>query len=305
MTNDHKTSPPQYLRDLLEDVAGKKAKVWTIPDCGLSQAHRFIVKFEDNSSVFVKAATDEWTEKWLRTEYFVLSSVRKAFMPSVIHWIDEAGTLPVLVGEDLSHAYWPASHKGVTWREGDVDLLFDGIKTLSSLEAPAQLSALQNRTTVAWRGIADDPAGLLGLGVCSEGWLGRSIDTLTAAERNLDVTGNCFVHGDIRSDNICFLGTQIVFVDWSHASRGYGRHDLASLLPTLYLEGGPAPYRVMPDGGGEAAAGCARLIERVLADQQMPPWLRKVFRKLIAIELEWAAQCLNLDEPDGIRWEAV
>jgi hypothetical protein len=122
------------------------------------------------------------------------------------------------------------------------------------------------------------------------------------AERGVDATGNCLVHGDIRSDNICFLGPKVIFVDWSHAARGSGLHDLAGVLPTLYLEGGPDPYKMMPDGGGEAAGKCAEHIERLVIDRWMPEWLKGVFKKLIAIELEWAARCLGLDEPDGVRW---
>lgn len=305
MATDHTISPPPYLQNLLEDAMGRKAISWTVPDCGLSSAHRFSVKFEDDSRAFVKAATDEWTERWLRTEHLVLSSVRGAFMPSVITWIDEPGTRPVLVSEDLSHAYWPASHHGVTWRKGDFDLLFSSIEALSSHIAPPELFALQNRKTSIWSGIARDPAAFLQLGLCSEAWFIRSVGALIGAERNVDLTGNFLVHGDIRSDNVCILGSKIIFVDWSHASRGYGLHDLASVLPTLYLEGGPDPYQIMPNGGGEAALSCAGLIERLSTDHGMPQWLRRVFRQLIAIELEWAAQCLNLDEPDGIRWRAV
>jgi hypothetical protein len=59
--------PPQYLL-----VIGKKAKVWTRPDCGLSSALRFSVQFEDDSRLFVKAATDRDTEKWLRREHLAL-----------------------------------------------------------------------------------------------------------------------------------------------------------------------------------------------------------------------------------------
>jgi hypothetical protein len=125
------------------------------------------------------------------------------------------------------------------------------------------------------------------------------------AESNADVTGNCLVHGDIRSDNVCISGSQIIFVDWSHAARGNGLHNLANLLPTLYLEGGPAPYLVMPNGGSEAALACAGHVERLLADRSMPQWLKKVFTQIIAIELEWTAQCLGLEKPDGIRWGSI
>ncbi|GEP95887.1 phosphotransferase [Chitinophaga cymbidii] len=297
MTNA--SAPPPYLVDLLTHSINKKPVHWAVPDCGLSSAHRFSVTFEDGSKVFVKAAVDALTAQWLRTEHLVLSSVRTAVMPDVVAWIDQPGTYPVLLSRDLSDAYWPASHSGVTWREGDFNRLFSSIRALSSCEAPPSLAALQNRQAPAWMEIANDPGGFLALGVCSPEWFRSSAGALAEAEMNADITGDCLVHGDIRSDNICIAGSTAMFVDWSHAARGSARYDLACVLPTLCLEGGPAPYLVMPDGGGEAALMCAGLVRRLIQDDAMPEWLKSVFRRLIAIELEWAAQCLGLDQPAG------
>jgi hypothetical protein len=297
-----KILPPPYLSEIVEDVLGKKAIRWRVPDCGLSSALRFSVQLEDNNKVFVKAATDSDTEQWLRTEYLALSSVQKEFMPHVIRWIDELGAHPVMISQDLSHAYWPASHSGVVWRDGDIDILLSGIKELSLQAAPPGLPDLQNRRTSIWEQIARNPKTFLQLKLCSKEWLERSMNNLIQAEKDADAKGNCLVHGDIRSDNVCFTGSRVIFVDWSHAARGSGIHDLAGVLPTLYLEGGPAPYEVMPAAGREAAGICAGHIGRLATDHGMPQWLKGVFRKLIAIELEWAARCLNLDEPDGVRW---
>jgi len=305
MMKNSETAPPQYLRDLLENAMGKRSINWTVPDCGLSSALRFSVQMENNHSVFVKAATDEQTEQWLRTEHLVLSFRERNFMPHIIGWLDQPGIRPVLIMEDLSKAYWPASHAGVTWRKGDIDLLFNGLKELSSFKTGLPIRELKNQRTSFWSEIADDPASFLSLQLCSEQWLNRSIGALIDAEKNVDVTGDHLVHGDVRSDNICFVDSQIIFVDWSHAARGNGRHDLSTLLPTLYLEGGPDPYEVIPDGGSEASLGCAVLIRRLIEDQSMPQWLKNVFKKLIAIELEWAANCLGFDKPDGMQWRTI
>lgn len=305
MPNDSEISPPQYLLEIVEDLIRKKSTRWTVPDCGLSSALRFSVQFEDNNRVFVKAATDEETEQWLRTEHVVLSSLKKAFMPHIVDWIDKPGSHPILITQDLSHAYWPASHQGVTWRNGDIDLLFSAIKELSLQPVPPGLRSLQNQQGSIWSQIAGNPETFLQLKVCSKEWMEKSMGALIDAEKGTDVTGNCLVHGDVRSDNVCILGSRVIFVDWSHAARGYDRHDLGTALPTVYLEGGPAPYLVMPDGGYEAAIGCAVHVIRLAVDRWMPEWLTRVFKQLIAIELEWAARCLNLDEPDGIRWRDV
>jgi hypothetical protein len=294
------STPAPYLRQLVEETIGRKSIQWTVPDCGLSSAHRFSVQFDDGRKVFVKAATDEATEQWLRTEHLVLSSAERMFMPRVTAWLNGAGFRPVLLTQDLGNAYWPASHRGVTWRKGDFDLLFEGIKEIASLNHSLLLPPLKNRSIYIWPQIAAEPEFFLSLRLCSEHWFSRAIDALTEAEKTADITGDCVVHGDIRSDNICFAGAHVMFVDWSHAARGSASYDLATLLPTLYLEGGPNPYDIMPDGGGYASLGCAALIKRLVEDHSMPEWLKKVFKKLIGIELEWAAGCLGLEKVDNL-----
>jgi hypothetical protein len=290
---------PPYLVPIIEDSVRKKAVEFTQPDCGLSAALRFSVKLEDGTRVFVKAATDEDTTRWLSTEHLVLSTTVTELMPSIVAWIEPRDTWPVLITEDLSHAYWPASHAGVTWRDGDFDLLFAGIEELSSLPANPALRALVNRRTPVWSAIAAKPESFLQLGLCSDRWFGNAIDVLADAERNTDLTGDIFIHGDIRSDNTCVLGSQVKFVDWSHAARGSSTYNLAQVLPTLHLEGGPVPYDIMPNGGGHAALMGADMIRRLGMDQGMPGWLKDVFKRIIAIELEWAASCLALPKPDG------
>lgn len=296
---------PQHIRQIIEDSIGSKIIRLTIPDCGLSAALRASVKLENGDSVFVKAATDEQTENWLRTEYIALSSLKEPFAPCIIDWIDEPGLHPILLTQDLSHAYWPASHSGVHWREKDFDLLFEGIYKLSSLETIAGLPKLVNNPSGIWTKIASFPERFLNLKLCSAKWLNNAVDHLIEAEKKQNETGSHLVHGDIRSDNICFLNNQVVFVDWSCAASGNKNHDLATLLPTLYLEGGPHPYTIMPDGSSYASALCAGHIKRLGERGAMPNWLVGVFKKLIAIELEWAAKCLGLEKPDGISWNAI
>jgi thiamine kinase-like enzyme len=299
------TEVPQYLREQIEDILCKKSIQWTVPDCGLSSAHRFTVQLEDKSKVFVKAATDEETESWLRNEHLALSTFTEEFIPTVIAWIDTAKTRPVLITQDLSNAYWPASHKGVIWRKGDFERLFESIQKLSTVNGHPAIPNLKNERANIWAKIATNPSGFLRLNLCSENWFKTSIDFLIDAESKVKEVGNILVHGDIRSDNICINQSQVIFVDWSNARNGSPDHDLANLLPSLHLEGGPNPYLVMPFAASQASYICATHIRRLSNSNSMPSWLIKVFKKLIAIELEWAAKCLNLDKPDGIKWNSL
>lgn len=290
--------PDAEIRRRVEQALGRPTTTWAVPDTGRSGAIRHSVGLADGTRVFVKAATDDYTERWLRTEHLSLQHVPERFAPTIIAWLDEPGR-PILVTEDLSRAHWPASHQGVNWRPGDIDLLLTAVANLSHIEAPNVFSPTP-RTRARWPGLlcGPDRTAFLELQLCSEKWLDNAAPQLIAAESRCDEDGMSLVHGDIRSDNICIDGDRVVFVDWSHTSRGSADHDLAGLLPTLHLEGGALPYDVMPDGAPWAAAGAATLAYRVHHDS-LPDWLVPVMIRLIAIDLSWAASSLGLPSPDG------
>lgn len=296
------------MRERIERALDQPVRQWVRPDTGLSAAVRYAVTLEDGSRVFIKAATDEQTERWLRTEYLALRQVPERFVPDVVAWLDDPGCHPILVVEDLRRAHWPASHQGVDWREGDIDRVLAAVADLSGVRAPSTFVQSTRRRPAYWpafvRGGQDHDA-FLDLGLCSSAWLFYAAPVLTQAEAHLDDSGNRVVHGDLRSDNMCLDAERVVFVDWSHASRGHAEHDLALLLPTLHLEGGPLPYDVLPAGGGWAAAGCALLARRLLDERTTPSWLALVFIRLAAIDLAWAASCLGLPQPDGLDWQAI
>lgn len=65
--------PTPELRELIASALGKEPVAWHRPHTGLSPAQRLVVQFADGSSAFVKAAVNRQSERWLRTEYQVLS----------------------------------------------------------------------------------------------------------------------------------------------------------------------------------------------------------------------------------------
>ena len=62
-----------------------------------------------------------------------------------------------------------------------------------------------------------EPAPFLRLGLCSAAWLVHTIPALVAAEAGAQLVGEELVHCDVRSDNLCFVGDRVVFVDWNWA----------------------------------------------------------------------------------------
>ena len=290
---------------LLERVeAAVKSSIveWRKPDCGLSRAHRFSVGLDTGAHIFVKAAIDDETEGWLRREHYVLSGLASACMPRILHWLDEPDRFPVLIVQDLSHAYWPASHRGVIWRNGDLERLYLAIENISTLPELPGLPPLKNPVQSGWQRIVERPREFLDLKLCSPSWFRHHAELLMNAEMDVQLAGDRITHGDLRSDNICFLKDRVVFVDWSNAARGNGTQNLASVLAALHLEGGPKPDELLPDGAPWAARSSSLLIKRVTRDGWDPAWLKRVLTKLIAIDLEWFAMSSKADPPDGLPW---
>ena len=294
---------PQSLKESIETIFRKKITKWIKPDFGLSSTYRFSITFEDLNRVFVKAATDAETTQWLKTEYKILSSLNIDFIPKIIKWIETPSNYPILIMEDLSEAYWPANKNGVKWRKKHIPILIEKIKEISNINSIPVLPHLKNKNYSVWESIAVNPENFLKLKCCSKNWLQENIEYLIRAEKSSDITGENFIHGDIRSDNICFLGSEPKFVDWSNSCIGNKNFDLINFLPTLYLEGGPNPYENLSDAGNEVISLCGSHIER-LKNKNLPYWLKNVFRKLIIIELEWSAKSIGIDKPDGINWKS-
>ncbi|MBL8770684.1 MAG: phosphotransferase, partial [Phenylobacterium sp.] len=269
----------------------------------LSAAHRFLVTLADGQHVFVKGATTPETAAWLRNERTALSAAPPELAPRVLAWLDDDPDRPVLVLEALE-GRWPAGHQGVAWRPGDLPAVVDALRRLA--RAPADgLAAASGAASTGWADIVAAPEAILRLGICSPAWLAAWGGRLLDAEQSLVRTGAAFVHGDMRSDNIWLGADGVKFVDWSHAVRGAPETDLATLLPTAHLEGGPAPASLMPEGGAWAAAQAADMALRAVGDHAAPAWLRRVFGRLAAINLDWAAASLDLAPRDGAPWAAL
>ena len=300
MVSTKRVPPTRQLQDRVSAALGATTR-WRAPHTGLSAAERFVVEFADGSSAFVKAATDAETEAWLRTEHEVLRRLSGAHGPRPLEWLTDGG-YPVLVCEDLSQGYWPADSPPVKWSPEQLGLLFEALREIAAVEPVASLPLAEAGFEPSWPRIARVPDALLALDLCSEAWLTRVLDDLVRAEARVPLAGDALVHNDVRSDNVCFLDDRVVFVDWGGARRGNRQYDLASLLTTLPLEGGPAPFSVMPDGGPWAAYWAGRSLWRASEERDLPAWFRRVLCRIGLICLEWAERAEDLPPRDGIAW---
>lgn len=298
------SGPPADLRARVEAATGRAWLACSRPRTGLSAAHRFIVQLEGGSVVFVKAATTPETADWLRNEHFAIQVAPADLTPRTLAWLEDDAAKPILIVDALLDGHWPAGPGGTNWRPGDLPMVLNAIRRLGEQPADA-LPPARSAKSAGWRNILRSPEGFLRLGLCSTAWLAGHGETLAEAENRVVRTGAAFVHGDVRSDNIWVGAQGVKFVDWSNARRGAPETDLAEFLPTAHLEGGPPPHDIFPEGGGWGAAQGSELALRAIADEAAPNWLRRVFLRLAAINIDWALQSLQLPPRDGPHWKGV
>jgi hypothetical protein len=77
-------------------------------------------------------------------------------------------------------------------------------------------------------------------------WSRRHLDALVALEADWPdaTTGDAFVHGDERTDNVVLTSDGGVVVDWPSAGVGPPWLDLVGMLPSFHLDGAPPPADV-------------------------------------------------------------
>jgi hypothetical protein len=288
-------TPAQALAERVADRLGQRLHAWRIVSRGYTNALRLIVTCADGTSVFVKGATDARTAIRLRTEHRIYSEITAAFLPAMHGW-DDDGAAPFLVLEDLSDALWSPP-----WTTRRIAQVLQTLEQVAATPPPAWLPDLgawgPHRS--GWAQVRNDPGPFLRLGLCSATWLTRTIDALATAEARVPLWGEELVHGDVRSDNLCFVGDRVMLVDWNLAGRGNGTLDIAAWLPSLHLEGGPLPDTILPVQSHWAALISGYFAARAgLPVEQATPRIREVQRAQLRVALPWAARALALPPLD-------
>ncbi len=258
---------------------------------GYTPARRWIVRFEDGTSAFVKEAADADTARWLREEVRIYRQLQGDFLPSFLGW-DDSEDAPILVLEDLSQASWPPP-----WNPARVQGVRQALEELWAVAAPLgqkRLSEYRDELQ-GWTKVAADPAPFLSLGFCSSSWLDACLPSLLKAEASAPLDGHSLLHLDVRSDNLCFAGDRAVLVDWNWAAVGNPDFDLGFWLPSLEAEGGPPPDAILPNAGPIAGIVSGFFASQAgLPPIPSAPRVREVQRLQLATALPWAARALGL-----------
>lgn len=273
------------LDERLELVLGSRPVRYTPRAGGYSTADRFAVELADGRSVFVKSADSENLAAWLRREHEVYSALQGSFMPRLEGW-DDDGTRPILVLEDLSAADWTPR-----WTQERVAAVRDAVAEVATSPPPPGTPRVRDAHPdlfARWDVVADDPLPFLSTGLRDAAWLERSLPVVLDAAAAAPVEGDALCHLDVRSDNMCFRDGRAILVDWNWTSLAGPDVDVAAWAPSVFVEGGPPPWDVLP-GAGRLAAFVAGVWAAVvgLPAPGTAPKVRAVQREQLSVALDW------------------
>jgi hypothetical protein len=283
--------PSTTLVERVARLTGAVPRHWQSAVGGHTAAGRWVVRLEDGSSVFVKAAATPLAAGWLRDEHRIYRSVSGRFLPVVRGWDDDSD-LAILILEDLSAAHWPPP-----WSAEQITRLRETLAEVAAVPPPDGLMRLEEWRAVltGWCRVAADPGPFLSLGLCGQAWLDQALPELLAAERAAALDGDRFLHMDVRSDNVCFAGDRVVLIDWNWACVGNPRVDIAAWLPSLHAEGGPPPEAILPGEPELAALMSGYFASHAgLPSSDAPPHVRPLQRLQLSTALPWAVRALSL-----------
>jgi hypothetical protein len=286
--------PERLARRVGRHLGRTLAAVRTVTG-GYSAALRVVVHWREGGGAFVKCGTDADTAAWLRAEHAIYSRGRAPFVPELLGWEDD-GVSPWLAIEDLSSASWPPP-----WSNTRIDAVLATLSDVAATPALDLASYEMFREEISnWSKVAADPQRFLSLRLTTKSWLDHALPTLLEAEGRAVLDGDAFLHNDVRSDNLCFAGERVLLVDWNWASRGNPKVDVAAWLPSLAMEGGPAPEAILPHEP-ELASFIAGFYA---AHAGLPPprgarAIRELQLALLRESLAWASRALDLAKPDG------
>jgi hypothetical protein len=260
MTTDNATPA---VAGAVYDAVGKHVVNWEpATGGGYTRQAKWRVRFADGSTAFVKAAREAPYSSALRREVAVYESVDGPFLPGLVGARDD-GTLVVLAVDDLAEAHWPPPYPD------DVRPLFDALDALAVTPVPSGLRAWPVAKS-NWGKIVENPEPFLALGHCSGAWLDQVVEGLAQAESRVSWAGDDFVHYDIYSGNVCFVGPRALLVDWDTAGRGNRWIDVAFALLNIRVAGARLPDVGLPQEGDYAALLSGHFA--VEAPAPLPEW---------------------------------
>lgn len=255
----HWPQVPARVRAAIESRFGGEAVKATTQPTGFSPGLAAILERRDGHRIFVKACGPEQnpqSPEIHRREASIVSRLPSGIpVPRFLWAYDETPDGWVALGFEVIDGRMPAQ----PWRAGELGRVITAMTRLAASLTPSPLpvgtvrSAPETFATTfcGWGKLAADPLPQL------DAWSRRHLTRLVDLERTAPeaVRGDTLLHVDIRADNILLTDSSVYFVDWPHARIGAAWVDVIGFAPSVAMQGGPEPEKLLNRFPYATAAG--------------------------------------------------
>lgn len=264
------TDLPKRVRAAVEAACGATVRRSTTVHTGFSPGIAAHVDCADGRRFFLKGGSrlaNALTVGLHRQEYENLRILNASILAGDV-------AAPRLIAQ-IDHDPWfllllrdmPGRHPTLPWRLDELErVLAELDRTAGALaHAPTAIPSILERhrhTFTGWRVLARDPdrPGI-------DPWARRRLEELAELEASWVryATGETLLHMDLRADNLLLSKDAVTLVDWPHACRGAAFLDPVLLAPSVTMQGGPEPARLLAMSGRGHSAGPDALVAVVCA----------------------------------------
>ncbi|MFI7417731.1 phosphotransferase family protein [Nonomuraea sp. NPDC049684] len=279
------------VREAVEGFLGGRVVEAVTQEGGFSPAAAVRLRTDGGRRAFVKAVGPEPNPDSVR---IYRSEVRNAAAlpesvpaPKLLTAFELEGWV-ALVFEDVE-----AVHPAMPWRRDELDRVITALKEMSAALTPSPIEArtvgeVMGDSFQGWRRLLDeDTAGL-------DPWALRHLPELAELESGwaAAAAGDTLVHADLRADNVLLTHDRVYVVDWPWACLAAPWYDQVAMLPSVGMQGGPAPHELFDDPDPAVTAVVAALTGYFVRHGRLPdppglPTLRAFQRAQGVVALEW------------------
>ena len=233
---------------------------------GFSPGAAARLRLADGRTMFVKAVSTEQnpdSPDMHRAEARIAAALPAGAPVPELLFVHDDGEWVALGFADVD-----GREPAVPWVADELTRVLAAVADLHGALTPAPLDApsVGERLGPLFRNWRDLASGRFPLAEGTDPWAVRSLEWLAGLESGWEAAaaGATLLHGDLRADNVLLTLDRVVFVDWPHACLGAPWVDLVFLLPSVAMQGGPAP-EVLFDDHPSALGTRADAVDAVLA----------------------------------------
>ncbi|UBU14383.1 aminoglycoside phosphotransferase family protein [Nonomuraea gerenzanensis] len=279
------------VRAAVEEFLGDPVAEAVTQDGGFSPAAAVRLRTRSGRRAFVKAVGPEPNRESVRiyrSELRIAAALPESVpAPRLLTGFELDGWV-ALVFEDVE-----GRHPAMPWRRDELDRVLAAVAELSAALTPAPVDApaieeVFGDSFQGWRRLIEEDTGGL------DPWILRHLAELAELESGwaAAAAGDSLVHADLRADNILLTDERVYVVDWPWACKGAVWFDRVGLLPSVGMQGGPAPHELFTDDDPGVTAVVAAMTGYFVRQSRRPappglPTLRAFQGAQGVVALDW------------------